>query len=128
MGRLKCFSLLLGARNTPAAGQHFSARDDAEIHAITFRHFPNGFTVLNAEGGWFDPAQGRFIQEDSRQILVCAPRLAKLRMWCDELARALQQKELLVVEVGAASTFRTRQRAARPRKTAARSTSRGKRT
>jgi hypothetical protein len=107
MPRLKCFSLLLGARHTPGAGKRFTRADESRIHEITFRYFPDGFTVLNAEGGWFDPARG-FIAEASRQILVCAANRAALRPWCGELSRALEQDELLVVELGPASTFRTR--------------------
>jgi hypothetical protein len=80
--------------------------DDAQIREITFRHFPDGFTVLNADGGWFDPSARRFIKEESRQILICTDRPAALRRWCEELARALQQDELLVVEVGAAVSVR----------------------
>ena len=107
MPPLTCYSLILGARNTPSAGRRFKRADEEQIRAITFRHFPDGFTVLNADGGWFDPARG-FIEEDSRQILVCAPNLRALRPWCDELARALQQKELLVFALGPASTFKAR--------------------
>lgn len=113
MPRLRCYSLLLGARNTPGAGQHFSSTDEARLREVTFRHFPSGFTVLNADGGWFDPARG-FIAEDSRQILVCAPSLASVRRWCRELAAALQQKELLVVELGFASTFTSKAARLRP--------------
>ena len=102
---MKCFSVLLGARNTPAAGKDFSKADDELIREITFRHFPNGFTILNADGGWFDPKRREFIAEESRQILVCTQRRADLRNWCRELGAALQQKELLVVEIGPAALF-----------------------
>ena len=115
MPRLKCFSLLLGARNTPG-GNRFTRADNARIHAITFRHFADGFTILNADGGWFDPARGRFVEEPSRQILVCAPNLRALRPWCDELARALKQAELLAVELGPAFTFRAKRHRLRPKK------------
>jgi hypothetical protein len=115
MPQLKCFSLLLGARNTPD-GKRFTRADTERIHAITFRHFPNGFTILNADGGWFDPARGRMVEEPSRQLLVCAPSLRALRPWCDELARALKQDELLVVELGPASTFRKERPRLRPKK------------
>lgn len=107
MARLKCYSLILGARNTPGAGKRFLRADDERIREITFRHFPEGFTILNADGGWFDPQRG-FIAEESRQILVCAKEASALQRWCEELAHALGQKELLVVEVGAASAFKTR--------------------
>jgi hypothetical protein len=102
---LTCYSLILGARNTPAAGQHFSPADDELIRDITFRHFPEGFTILNADGGWFDPARRKFVEEDSRQILVCASQRSDLKAWCGELSRALQQEELLVVELGPAAIF-----------------------
>jgi hypothetical protein len=102
---MKCFSLLLGARQTPGAGRRFSRRDDQVIRDLTFRYFPAGFTILNAAGGWFDPARKKFVEEDSRQILVCAERRAALRTWCEALAGALRQKELLVVELGPADAF-----------------------
>jgi hypothetical protein len=105
MASLTCFSLHLGARNTVAAGRRFARHDDEQIRSITFRHFPRGFTVLNANGGWFDPSRG-FIAEESRQILVCTTSRRALRRWCRELARALGQKELLVVELGPATAFR----------------------
>lgn len=101
MPRLRCYSLLLGARNTPSAGRRFRAKDEEEIRRITFRHFPAGFTILNADGGWYDPQRG-FVAEDSRQILVCAPSLAATRAWTRELAAALAQKALLLVELGRA--------------------------
>jgi hypothetical protein len=106
MAPQKCFSLLLGARNTPAAGQHFSAADDELIRAMTFRHFPGGFTILNASGGWFDPVKQKFVEEDSRQLLVCASGIRALRPWLEELAGALKQRELLVIELGPATLFR----------------------
>lgn len=107
---LKCYSLLLGARNTPAAGRRFSRADDRSIRDITVRHFPIGFTILHANGGWFDPARGKFVEEESRQVLVCPTRRGQLRRWCDELATALHQDELLVMEIGRATAFRPRQR------------------
>lgn len=90
----------------PAAGKHFSRNDDQQIRALTIRHFRDGFTILNASGGWFDPARNRFIEEDSRQILVCAPRIRAIYGWLEELAGLLEQKELLVIEVGSATTFK----------------------
>ncbi len=103
---MKCYSLMLGARNTPTHGKTFSRADDSLIREITFRHFPQGFTVLNADGGWYDPEARRFIAEESRQILVCTDKMRRLRDWCRELAAAMQQDELLVVEMGPAVTVR----------------------
>jgi hypothetical protein len=68
---------------------------------------------LNADGGWFDPVKKRFIKEQSRQILVCTSQPGKLAAWCDELCTALKQEELLVIELGRASTFSAKTSAAR---------------
>jgi hypothetical protein len=103
---MHCFSLILGARNTPAAGRRFSKKDDEMIRALTAHHFPEGFTILNADGGWFDPERRTFVEEAARQILVCTPDRGALQAWCAALAGALRQKELLVVELGVARTFR----------------------
>ncbi len=105
-----CYSLLLGARSTPGRGARFLAKDEETLRAITARHFPEGFTVLNADGAWFDPEARRFIEEEARQVIVCTDRRGRLRSWCEELATALEQKELLVTEVGRAAMFRVRER------------------
>jgi hypothetical protein len=112
---MKCYSLLVGARNAGGGGHGFSAADDRRIREITFRSFPNGFTILNADGGWFDPATGRFVREKSRQILVCTARPQTVWTWCRRLLRALGQQELLVVELGRGRTVRVRERPRRAR-------------
>jgi hypothetical protein len=109
-GALRCYSLLLGARNTGARGGRFRPGDDRRLREITARHFPRGFTILAAEGGWFDAAAGRFIEEESRQILISTGRPAALRAWCQELGRAFGQQELVLVELGPARAFRIRPR------------------
>lgn len=115
MARMTCYALFLGARNTPGAGKRFSRADDARIREVTFRRFPEGFTVLNAAGGSYDPKRG-FIKEESRELLVCASSLGAIRRWCDELARELHQKEQLVVKLGPAVTFRARARRLSPKR------------
>lgn len=103
---MRCYSLTLGARNTRSAQRYFHVRDDHTVRKITERHFPDGFTILEADGGWFDPTKRRFIKEESRQLLVCAKSLRPVKAWCRELAIALHQKELLVIELGAAQTLK----------------------
>lgn len=100
---MKCFALAIGARNSR---RRFSAADDRLLQATTERYFPNGFTVMETNGGWFDPKQKRFIKEESRHITVQAPHVRALKEWCRELAKALSQTELLVIETGVARTFR----------------------
>lgn len=101
----RSYSLLLGAGKSGQAGGKFSPTDEARIRAITREHFPDGFTILDASGGWFDPNRGKFIQEKSRQIIVVTTTPAKLKPWCAALARALRQNELLVTENGRVFRF-----------------------
>jgi hypothetical protein len=103
---MKSFSVILGARNTAAAGRRFTRKDDQLIRTLTAEHFPDGFTILNADGGWYDPKRKVFVEEQARQILICTEDRGALRAWCGALARVLRQKELLVVELGPARTFR----------------------
>lgn len=110
---MKCFSLILGARNTPAARRRFLKKDDALIRTLTAEHFPDGFTILEAQGGWFDPTRRAFIEESARQILVSSKSLSRVKAWCADLACKLDQKELLIVEQGTVRTFRYRKASSR---------------
>jgi hypothetical protein len=101
---MRSYSLTLGARQ--GRGGHWRSRDDQVVRQITEKHFPDGFTILRAAGGWFDPVRRRFIEESSRQVIVCTADKRKLRPWCRDLATALRQQELLLIEVGPARTFR----------------------
>ena len=101
---MKCYSLLVGARNRRGTPK-FSRATEAVLQKITANHFPDGFTILDAAGGWFDPRRRKFQKEQSRQVLVCTAHPARLGPWCAELARALGQEELLVTELGRARRF-----------------------
>ncbi len=108
----KCYSLTIGSRNLsdsttaqpePKANlssRKFSLRDERTIRKITARYFPEGSTILEASGSWFDQSEGRFIREQSRQILVCAEKREQLKGWYNELCYAMQQKSLMLVELG----------------------------
>ena len=99
---MKSYSLLVGSNN---ARGYFLRRDDQLLREITARHFPQGFTIMNAAGSWYDPSAKTFRKEEAREVLICTRRPAKLRKWCTELGRALRQKELLLIEVGSATRF-----------------------
>lgn len=107
---MKCYALTLGARNTPAAGRHFSTHDEGAIRQVTQQHFPDGFTITAARGGWWDQDAGRFKLEDSRQITVRSPSRPRVQRWARALGALLQQKELLVVELGESLVIRPRAR------------------
>ena len=102
---MKSYSLMIGARNGRG---FFARRDEKLLQGITARHFPEGFTILDAKGGWYGPAASSFKREDARQILVCTAQAGKIPAWCRELGKAMKQKEVLVVEVGAARRFQIR--------------------
>ncbi|MES2696941.1 MAG: DUF3574 domain-containing protein [Verrucomicrobiota bacterium] len=104
---MRCWSLLIGARNVGAKRGRFTRADDDLIQKLTASHFPKGFTILRADGGWHDPAQGRFIREECRQILICDSRPAIIR-WGKALGRALRQKELVLIQGGRALQLKVR--------------------
>lgn len=97
---MECWSLMIGARAVGLKGGRITRHDDELIQRITQKHFPQGFTILEAKGGWFDTAEKRFVREESRQILVSANGPSSVRNWGRELGRALQQKELVLVRLG----------------------------
>jgi hypothetical protein len=100
MAASQCWSLLIGASRMKGGRHMFSPRDERVLQEITTRHFPDGYTILRASGGWFDPTRRRFIREDSRQVLICGAPQAAVRRWARELGAALGQKELLLVAHG----------------------------
>lgn len=101
---MKAYTLLIGARNNR---RRFRRKDQNLLEKITARHFPEGFTILDASGAWYDASQTTFHREQARQVLICTSTPRKLSAWCRELGEALGQKELLVIEAGTARRFRT---------------------
>lgn len=100
---MKSYSLLIGARNNRG---RFQRKDEMLLEKITARHFPGGFTILDASGAWYDAARKIFRREQARQILICTSSPRKLAPWCRELGEALGQRELLVIEAGTVRRFR----------------------
>jgi hypothetical protein len=100
---MKCFSLIIGSRNTPGAAAKFRKRDDKTIQDITKRHFPMGSTIVKNSGSWLNPATGLFIDEESRQVLVCANASSELKGWYNQICYAMQQDALMLIELGPVS-------------------------
>lgn len=115
MPSAKCWSLLVGSRRLAQKRPTFSARDERLLQRITTKHFPAGYSILHAAGGWFDSAAGRFVREESRQVLICSATEAAVRAWGRELGAALHQRELLIVELGRALTLEIRSNSRRSR-------------
>jgi hypothetical protein len=94
-----CWSILIGARRL-GSRRTFTRADEKRLQAITADHFADGYTILEARGGWFDPSSRKFVREASRQILVTSNSPRAVRAWAKALGAALHQKELLIVKVG----------------------------
>ena len=94
------WSLLIGARHVRPGRRRFSRADDRLLQRITAEHFPAGYTILEARGGWFDPDARRFIREESRQVLVASDSVRTVTRWAAALGAALRQHELLLIKVG----------------------------
>jgi len=101
---LICFSILIGA-GSPSASGKFSRQRERLIREITKNYFPEGSSILNAEGSWLDASKRRYVREEARQILVCAASKRELHPFCRALVTALKQKELLIVQIGHATAF-----------------------
>jgi hypothetical protein len=110
---MQCWSLLIGARSLRTNARRFSRADDRLLQEITTRHFPAGFTILHATGGWFDSTRHRFIHEESRQVLIAGATRARVRRWGLELGRALAQEELVVIRLGTAFRLQVGKRSRR---------------
>ena len=54
--------------------------------------FPDGFTVIDAEGGWRDPQSGRLIREPTKLLIVAAPPGKKLASRVDQVIRAYRRQ------------------------------------
>ena len=94
-----CWSVLIAARRI-GSRRAFSRADEKRLQEITAEHFGDGYTILEARGGWFDPSIRKFIREDSRQILITSNSVRVVRAWARALGAALSQKELLLMKVG----------------------------
>jgi hypothetical protein len=99
-----CYAVLLGSRN----GRGFSARDDRKLQSITRNYFPEGFTIIETKGGWWNPEANTFVRETSRQIQVCSEKRKAVQTWARMLGRELNQKEILLLKVGSARRIRIR--------------------
>ena len=106
-----CWSILIGARRV-GSRRTFSRADDQRLQTVTADHFPAGYTILEATGGWFDSSIRKFVREDSRQILVTSCSVRAVRAWAQALGVALLQKELLLVKVGGIRRIHIRPRRA----------------
>jgi hypothetical protein len=76
---------------------------------VIAREFPDGFTVLDADGQWRDPKDGRTVSERTKLVVVAAPRapatFAKIDTVVDAYKRAFAQQSVGQVVRDACTTF-----------------------
>jgi hypothetical protein len=56
------------------------------------KNFPDGFTVADGEGQWFDPDSKAVIREPSKIVTIVAPRDGDLGARLNAVARAYREK------------------------------------
>jgi hypothetical protein len=100
---MKSYSILIGSNNARGT---FARKDDTLLQTITARYFPDGFTILAASGSWYNAKEKTFRKEEAREVLICTKRPKTVKKWCNEIGRALRQKELILVETGRAKRIR----------------------
>lgn len=96
---MKTYSLIVGAR-TVSGSVRFEPSQEKRLLDITREHFPDGFTLLCARGGWWNASTHRFEKEESREVRVVSANNAKVVQWARAVGTALKQKEVLVTEIG----------------------------
>lgn len=98
---MKTYSLLVGARAAFNSGE-FSPAQERLLLNVTREHFPQGFTLLRARGGWWNPDAQRFEREESREVRVVCSAYRPVLAWARGVCTALKQKEVLITEIGCA--------------------------
>jgi hypothetical protein len=79
---------LFFGRDIPGRGPLTDAEwDDFAARVIT-PQFPDGFTVLDGDGQWFNKASGRLIHEKTKILLVAADPDSGLKMRIDSVIAA----------------------------------------
>lgn len=79
-------------RNVAGRGPVSEAEWRVFADGVIAREFPDGFTVVDAEGRWRDPATGRAISEDTKVVVVSVPRTASIAARLDAVAEAYKRQ------------------------------------
>lgn len=88
--------------------QEITAEDwNAFCEQVVSRHFPDGYTVLDATGYWRPEGQTATCREASKVIIILADASAddKIRQVASEYCRRCRQESVLVVSKKAVMSF-----------------------
>ena len=82
--------------------------DDFAARAVTAQ-FPDGFTVMDGSGQWYDQSSGKLIREQSKILLVAADPDSDLRTRIGSVITAyraqFQQRSVGVITSEACAAF-----------------------
>jgi hypothetical protein len=64
----------------------------AFVDGVVTPNFPDGFTVLDAQGHWRNPQTGEIVREPTKLVIIGAPRAAPLRARIDTVTSTYKQR------------------------------------
>ena len=64
----------------------------AFVDGVMTPNFPDGFTVLDAQGQWRNPRTGETVREPTKLVIIGVPRDAPLRARIDAVTSAYKQR------------------------------------
>jgi hypothetical protein len=64
----------------------------AFVDGVMTPNFPDGFTVLDAQGQWRNPRTGETVREPTKLVIIGVPRAAPLRARIDAVTSAYKQR------------------------------------
>jgi hypothetical protein len=106
--RYTAIELFFG-RDIPGRGPLTDAEWDDFVARVVTQQFPEGFTVMNGYGQWFDQGTGRLVREDSKIVLAAADPESDLKTRVgsviDAYRRRFQQKSVGVLTSEACGAF-----------------------
>lgn len=76
---------------------------DAFLASVVTPRFPDGFTVYNAYGQWWNPQTGSIVQENSKVIVIAVAERKSTRAKVSEVANAYKN-EFRQISVGIVSS------------------------
>ena len=69
---VEVFTLFLG-KSIPGRGELTDKEWQAFLDTTVTANLPNGYTVLDAKGGWMNPNTHQTVKEDTKVLLVALP-------------------------------------------------------
>ena len=86
---MQVFTLYFG-RSIPGRAELTDAEWPAFLDETVTRMLPNGYTVLDASGGWMNPSTRRTIRENTKVLVVALPDSPESLPSIEQVRRAYQ--------------------------------------